>query len=96
MFIKKKEIREDDFKGFSELLKKLEKRIEKIMSKEKTEIKIYKTNKFGRPRFYPDCEISHGVANLLRQKTFTRENLEDLSKIGYKVVIHGGDVEVLK
>ena len=44
---------------------------------------VRKTNVYGVERIYPVCLTSQLVARLIRQKTFDRESIRILKRLGY-------------
>ena len=42
-------------------------------------------SKYGTETIYPDCEPSKIFAELLKQKTLTREDIETIKRLGYEV-----------
>jgi len=51
------------------------------------EIIVRVTNIYGNKTIYPDCPTSHKFANLLGQKTLTRNNLDHIEKLGYHIAV---------
>lgn len=51
-----------------------------------TEIVVRKVEHYGRLTFYPESEQARKFAELLGQKTLTRENIEKIKSLGFKVV----------
>ena len=49
------------------------------------EIKIKQRELYGIIKFYPACDISQGLVELLGQKVFTIQNIEKLESIGFKI-----------
>jgi hypothetical protein len=41
---------------------------------------------YGVETFYPECPCSKAFADLLRQKTFTRRDIENIKRLGYTIV----------
>ncbi len=50
------------------------------------EIKIKQREIYGVIKFYPACEISQGIVELMGQKVFTIRNITKLESIGFKIV----------
>lgn len=50
------------------------------------EIKIKQRELYGLIKFYPACEVSQGLVELLGQKVFTIQNIKKLESIGFKIV----------
>ena len=48
------------------------------------EIKIKQRELYGIIKFYPACDISQGLVELLGQKVFTIQNIKKLESIGFK------------
>ena len=44
---------------------------------------------YGRRTFTPRCEESERFARLLRQKTLTPDNIEDIKALGYVIETKG-------
>ena len=42
-------------------------------------------NVYGTPRAYPSCERSKALASLLKQKTFTKGQVDQISAIGFEI-----------
>jgi hypothetical protein len=40
---------------------------------------------YGNEAIYPACEISQGFAELLKQKTFTRMDIQRIQRIGFEI-----------
>lgn len=49
------------------------------------EIKIKQRELYGIIKFYPACNISQGLVELLGQKVFTLQNIKKLESIGFKI-----------
>ena len=49
------------------------------------EIKIKQRELYGIIKFYPACDISQGLVELLGQKVFTIQNIRKLESIGFKI-----------
>ena len=49
------------------------------------EMKIKQREIYGLVKFYPACNISQGLAELLGQKVFTIQNIAKLEAIGFKI-----------
>ena len=41
--------------------------------------------RYGRETIYPECEVSRGFAVLLKQTTLTREDIENIKRLGYEI-----------
>lgn len=41
---------------------------------------------YGNHRYYPDCELSKMLCELLNRKSLTQEQVELIEKHGYKVL----------
>ncbi len=50
------------------------------------EMKIKQRELYGVLKFYPACNISQGLIELLGQKVFTIQNIAKLEAIGFKIV----------
>lgn len=40
---------------------------------------------YGKETFKPQCEISRAFCKLLKQKTLTKEDIETIKELGYKI-----------
>ena len=49
-------------------------------------MKIRQREIYGIIKFYPACDISQGLVELLGQKVFTMQNIAKLESIGFKIV----------
>ena len=49
------------------------------------EIKIKQREVYGVTKFYPACNISQCLVELLGQKVFTMQNIKKLEAIGFKI-----------
>lgn len=60
-------------------------------------LKVSLSNPYGVETIRPECAWSRMFADLLRQKTLTRENVELLKKLGYEfeIVVPAGTKEKL-
>jgi len=47
-------------------------------------LQVRVTEKYGRETIYPDCERSRLFAELLKQTTLTRTNIEVIKKLGFE------------
>lgn len=57
----------------------------KQTQQEQITIEIDAVTKFGTMFYYPHCKIAKGFANLLKQTSLTRRNLDDIKKMGFVV-----------
>jgi hypothetical protein len=51
------------------------------------ELKLKVVLAFGQLRFYPDCEVSKGLAELADRTSLTRKQVELLKRLGYSLSI---------
>lgn len=42
---------------------------------------------YGKEYIYPGCSISEGFCKLLEQKTLTRDNIDKIKALGYKIKV---------
>ena len=56
-----------------------------IQEREIMELKIKQREIYGLVKFYPACDISQGLVELLGQKVFTIQNIKKLESIGFKI-----------